>query len=289
MLTVAAAPVAQAAEDTCAKAYETAQELRADGLLRAARDVLRMCVRTSCPAFIRGDCGKWLNDVELALPTAAFAVRMAGKDLEQVTVVCDDELLAEKLDGRTLPMDPGKHSCRFESPGAEPAGIEVLIAEGQKNRVIEVELQPAATRPPPTPLAPAAASPPSTGIPERDLSSAPAPGSKLRKRLGIAMAAASVGGLAGFVAMGLRGVRDERSLAASCAPACGDLDVGIVRYNYLLADIGLGVGVVSAMVAGYLLLGGDGVPSTDRTPSSTPAVSAVPLADGAALTLRSPF
>src|SRR5688572_19793106 len=95
---VAPTATARASDDTCAKAYETAQELRADGLLRAARDVLNMCVRPSCPSFIRDDCGKWLQDVESSLPSVAFAVRLQGKDVEAVNVTCDEELITERLD-----------------------------------------------------------------------------------------------------------------------------------------------------------------------------------------------
>jgi hypothetical protein len=318
LLLSAPGPAGAAAQDTCAKAYETAQELRADGLLRAARDVLRMCVRQACQPFIRNDCIKWLGEVDLALPSVVFAVRMAGRDLEQVTVSCDEELLVERLDGRAVPLDPGKHSCRFESAGAHPGQIEVLIAEGHKNRVIQVDLQPlAAPAPPPAlavatpatlPAAAAAAVPaaaPSPDPPTRSTVPPPAiskpvlvPGPAPlamdasrdpRKRLTVALAAASVAGVGSFVALGLRGLMHERDLSINCAPACPTRDVRSIRTNYLLADIGLGVGLVSAAAAAYLVLTDKRSPSSDRSSTALSLVRPVPLADGGALTVGSSF
>ena len=216
LLTTAAA---QAADDTCAKAYETAQELRADGLLRAARDVLRMCVRPSCPTFIRNDCGKWLGDVDTSLPTVAFAVRMAGQDLEEVTVTCDEELLTERLDGRPIALDPGKHSCRFEAAGAQTGQLDVLIAEGHKNRVVQVDLRTPAAPPAPTPTPappPTRAAAPAPRVrrapPAPPLSAAggagPSPpatrrSASMRTRLAIGFAATALAGVGSFVGLGL--------------------------------------------------------------------------------------
>ncbi len=299
LLVIAAATggrTARAADDTCAKSYETAQELRADGLLRAARDVLRMCVRPGCPAFVRDDCAKWLIEVDTSLPTAAFVVRMAGKDLEHVTVTCDEELLTERLDGRTVHLDPGKHTCRFEAAGAAPGTIELLIAEGHKNRLVDVELQPARPAPPPRPLpvrlaavgrATAPGPGPAGDLPAGELSATGGLDPKARTRLAIALAATSVVGVGTFVGLGLRGMGQERSLSSGCAPGCGGRDVDVVRRTYLVADIGLGLGVATALGAAYLLLtDGDGErPRTGRSASLWP----VPLADGAAVAVRSLF
>jgi hypothetical protein len=285
----ATAPRVARADDTCAKAYETAQELRADGLLRAARDVLRMCVRPSCLPFIRNDCGKWLNEVETALPTAVFVVQMMGKDLDQVAVVCDEELLTEKLDGRALAMDPGKHSCRFDSPGATSGRIDILIAEGHKNRVIEVQLQPApAPEPAPEPEAPAIAMGPAPGE-DADVEPDPPPVEpKPRRGMLLALGATTLAGVGSFLGLGLRGRLQERDLAASCAPGCTARDVSGVRASYLLADIGLAVGVASAALAGYLLITGSGPP--DRPPQlAATSIWPVPLAGGAGLTIQSLF
>jgi hypothetical protein len=296
LLTTAAA---QAADDTCAKAYETAQELRADGLLRAARDVLRMCVRPSCPTFIRSDCGKWLSDVETSLPTVAFAVRMRGQDVEAVNVTCDEELLTERLDGRPIALDPGKHSCRFEAAGAQTAQLDVLMAEGHKNRIVQVDLTPAGPRPVSIPAAaPAATAPAATAaattsraarvgpprLPPADLTER-----QVRNRLAIAFAATALAGVGSFVGLGLKGLNQERNLAAGCAPGCGDADVEGVRATYILADVALGVGLASATAAAYILItGGKSKPEGPIRAAGT-SLWATPLPDGAAVAVRSRF
>jgi hypothetical protein len=282
-----ATATAQAADETCAKAYETAQELRADGLLRASRDVLRMCVRPSCPTFIRDDCGRWLADVEISMPSVNFAVRLGGKDLEAVAVTCDEELLTERLDGRPIALDPGKHTCRFEAAGAQTAKLDVLMAEGHKNRVVEVDLTPL-RRPAPPPPAPAVTR--TVPLKRAPLSPLFPPDSQARTRLAIAFAATAVAGVSSFVGLGLRGMRQERNLASGCAPACGDADVEGVRATYILADVALGVGLASATAAAYILLTGEGQGMTERPGRAAGAsLLAMPLPDGAAVAVRSRF
>jgi hypothetical protein len=286
LMSIAVAANARAAQDdTCAQAYETAQELRADGLLRAARDVLRMCVRQSCQPFIRDDCSKWLNEVETGLPSVVFVARMAGRELENVSVVCDEELLTEKLEGRAIPLDPGKHGCRFEAPGALPAQIDLFIVEGQKNRMVPVELTAAAGSSRVSGLAPL------TPLPARD-QDVPAAGRR-HKGLTLALTATALAGSAAFVGLGLRGLQQERRLAGTCAPACPRGDVVAVRTQYIVADVGLGVGLAAAAAAAYLFFSGADtvVPRGDTAPSrrAAPLVSAVALPGGGAVAVSSVF
>ena len=278
LLSIAVAPSAQAGqEDTCAQAYETAQELRADGLLRAARDVLRMCVRKSCQPFIRDDCSKWLNDVESGMPSVVFVVRMAGQDLETVSVSCDDELLTERLDGRAIPLDPGKHSCRFEAPRGQPVAIDVFIVEGQKNRVVPVELTAAAAAKPATSVAV-----PLLPEPAGDQDA----GGRGHRGLTLALTGTALAGAAVFVGLGLRGIQMERRLAGSCAPDCSRNDIRIVRAQYIAADVGLGIGLAAAGAAAYLFFSSAPRGDTRRASAS---VSAFPLPAGGAVAVTSIF
>jgi hypothetical protein len=302
VLPIAATGLAQAApEDSCAKSYETAQELRADGLLRAARDVLRSCVRPSCQAFIRDDCARWLDEVELAMPSAVFVVRMGGKVVDDVTVICDEEPLTEKVDGRAMTIDPGKHTCRFEAASATPGRIDVLIIEGQKNRVIEVDLRPrVAPLPPvkaPAPAAPAVSrpqvrvsAPAAIRLPaRREQPGLPPAEQEFRKSLAIAFGATAVAGVGTFAVLGLRGLAEERNLAGSCAPICERRDIGAIRTTYLLADIGLGIGLVSAALAGYLVISDRASEAAGPSAAAGASISAVPLGGGGFLSLQSLF
>jgi hypothetical protein len=231
-----AAPLAAraAANDECAKAYERAQESRLDGRLRAAQEDLLACAQTACPAFIRNDCGKWLDEVRAQQPSVVFVARRNGGDVADVSVTCNNQLLADHLDGRPMPLDPGQQICRFEAAGALPALLELLIVEGQKGRLVEVNL--AAIAPPPPRRPPPPPPPPSRG-PAR-----------------LVLASVAVLGVGGFVGLGASGLSAEHHLRDTCAPACADSEVQSVRTRYTLADISLGVGLASAAVAGYLFL-----------------------------------
>jgi hypothetical protein len=228
-----------AATDDCAKSYERAQESRLDGRLRAAQEELVSCAQAACPAFIRNDCTKWLDEVQAQQPSVVFVARRNGRDVADVTVTCNNELLTDHLDGRPMALDPGQQICRFEAAGAVPATLELLIIEGQKGRLVEVNLAalaPPPVRPPPPP---------------------PPPPSSWRTPTRLVLSGVAVLGAGGFVALGASGLSAEHRLRDTCAPNCDDSEVRSVRRRYAWADISLGVGLVSAAVAGYLFLSGE--------------------------------
>ena len=216
-----------AGSDGCARAYEGAQENRLEGRLRAASENLLACTQDSCPAFIRHDCARWLDEVQAAQPTVVFVARREGRELDAVSVTCNGQRVARRLDGRAIELDPGKQSCRFQASGSAPVTQVLMVLEGQKNRLIEVEL-------------PAGTDTPSDGS---RASLRPAP---------LILAGAGVLGVAGFAALGLSGLRAEHHLRDSCAPDCPASDVQSVRVRYRLADVSLGIGLLSAAAASYL-------------------------------------
>jgi hypothetical protein len=238
----------QGDDERCAAAYERAQEHRRLGRLIRAREQLLECSQISCPGFVVNDCRKWFDEVETALPSVAFAVRQGGRDLETVRVYRDGVLLTSRLDGRALPIDPGKHTFTIELPGGGTHTVEALIVEGKKNRLIEVELtptRPAATAPrpaPPPPTAPLLAT-------RAEVIDRPRP-----SRATWGFAATGAAGLAGFVGFGLAGWREERNMRDRCAPLCSSSEVNGVRRRYLLADVSLGLGLGSLALATYLYL-----------------------------------
>jgi hypothetical protein len=245
-------------DESCAAAYERAQEHRRLGRLIRAREQLLACSQTSCPGFVVNDCRKWFDEVDTALPTVAFAVRQGGRDLEAVHVYRDGVLLTSRLDGRALPVDPGKHTFTIEVPGTGTRTIEALIVEGKKNRLIEMELAPVATaassaaaaRPVASLSAPAQA-------PSQVLARADAGARRGPTPATWGFAALGAAGVAGFAGFGLAGWREERNMRDRCAPVCSSSEVRGVRRSYLLADVSLGVGLGGLAVAGYLYLRGD--------------------------------
>jgi hypothetical protein len=255
---LSAAPRVWAAD--CVESYEHAQEQRRAGRLRAARSELEVCVRVSCQAFIRTDCRRWLDEVEAAMPTVVFVARTGEDEVEHVTVILDGEDFQYGLDGRAVAIDPGKHQISFSAPGLRQADVEVLIVEGQKGRVIEGHLEPILT------LAPVAAAPAPEPpvVPQTPAIEPEEQPWVLRNRVPL-LAGMGTLGLGVFGVFASSGLREERQLANSCAPHCGAGEVQRVRDRYLIADVGLAVGVVSMAIAAYHVLTDNVNPQTARS------------------------
>jgi hypothetical protein len=135
-----AAPAAQAADvQACLAASEKGQRARGAGKLREAREHFLVCGGEGCPAIVRRDCSQWNSELATALPSVVFGAKDAsGRDLFDVTVSMDGEPLVEKLDGKAVAVDPGPHTFRFESAGAQPVSETALIKEGERARVLSV-------------------------------------------------------------------------------------------------------------------------------------------------------
>ena len=119
------------AQDTqaCVEAYETAQTLRHETKLRAAREMLAVCSRDLCPPAIRLDCVAWLREVDAALPTVIVSARDgAGTDVPDVEVYVDDQLLTSSLDGRPFDVDPGAHRLRVVRRSQGDAVVQTVLA-----------------------------------------------------------------------------------------------------------------------------------------------------------------
>ena len=259
---------------TCAQAYEKTQEERTAGRLSAAIEHLKRCIDSTCPKFIREDCLRWMDQTENALPTVVFSVREDGRDLTNVEVHCDGSLLIATLDGKALPVDPGFHTFTFNIQGLAPVGRQLLIREGERNRIINVDFGTSlgsSSPPSPSPLP----SPSSSSGVKTVLPAPPA-------RIGaLAYGLVGVGalGIAGFTAFGLIGNSRQGELERSCAPNCRSGQIDGVRTQYLLADTCLGVGLVSLGLATYLFVKSHGQSSPER--NGTTSISFIPRSTGA--------
>ncbi|MBX3213841.1 MAG: hypothetical protein KF850_17510 [Labilithrix sp.] len=132
---------ASADVQSCLSASENGQRARAAGKLREAREQFVVCGGDGCPAIVRRDCAQWNSELAQTLPTVVFGARdREGRDLFDVTVTMDGEPLVTKLDGKSITVDPGKHTFRFEADGFEPASETALIKEGERARAIDVTL-----------------------------------------------------------------------------------------------------------------------------------------------------
>jgi hypothetical protein len=122
-------------KDQCIDANEAAQGLRKSEKLREAEQKLLVCVSSTCPGPVREDCGQRLTEVRAITPTLVFVVKDdADQDLSDVRVTMDDQVLASKLDGTAIAINPGPHHFVFESPGHAKEERSLVIREGEKDR-----------------------------------------------------------------------------------------------------------------------------------------------------------
>ena len=264
---------ASAAENLqdCAQAYERAQEEKKTGQLISALTQLKTCVALECPAFIREDCARWMAQAESALPTVVFPIDEDGNDLTDVAILCDSKPLTGKLNGKAVPVDPGLHAFSFQAPGHASVERKVLAREGEHNRIIKVVFN--STTKIHTPLEPPSASSGTAFQAETDTRS--------RKLAPYAFAGVGILGLAGFTTFAFLGNSQARDLERSCSPNCQPGQVDSVKTKYHLADVSLGVGLVSVGVATYLWLRGHSEEVSER--KTTAFIDVIPRPAGGVL------
>jgi len=216
--------------EACAAAADQAQQSRDEGKYRRARDAMLVCARDVCPAPIKRDCLEWLTQLESIAPTVVLAAKEGTKDLSDVKVFVDGALVTERLDGKPVQMDLGKHKFRFDYAG-QSKEEDVIIGAGQKNRNVAVAFD----------LAPA---PPVTAPPGR------------KEPTGSLIPVFIVGGigvaaLGSFALFGITGKAEVDDLQ-SCKGHCTQDSVDKARTKLVIADISLGVGIVALGVATYM-------------------------------------
>jgi hypothetical protein len=247
-----ASHAAAAANDACFDAAEQGQLLRVRGDLVGARQQLIVCTADGCPATVRHDCAQWLAQVEAATPSITVHARdMRGQDVIGARVLLDDRVVAPRLDGTAIVANPGPHRVRLETPSGARYDEEILLTEGQKERLIDARFDVALG---------------ADGMPPR-VAPEGAPTPTVRADGGLGSATVLAGGLAvlGLVGLGLAtyfeiaGQNEYSALHNGCGPtkscAQGDIDASKQKL-YVLAPVTFGVGVVSlGVAAGVLLLG----------------------------------
>ncbi len=132
---ISASSRADVTKDQCIDANAKAQDLRRGGKLSAAREQLRLCSSASCPAIVRNDCTKRLDELEGVQPAIIFDAKDgSGRDLSAVKVTVDGHPLTEKLDGTALLVDPGEHAFVFTVPDEAPVTQTFVLKEGDGER-----------------------------------------------------------------------------------------------------------------------------------------------------------
>lgn len=234
---LAAGPAAarEPTKSACLAAYEAGQRARLDRDLLRARAELAGCSR-GCPDIVQSDCSDWLREVEREIPTLVLSARWSdGTDITAATVWIDGERAARRLDGKPIAVNPGEHRIAIEVDGRRSEQV-VVANQSERDRVVRFVLE----RP--------GEAAPSEPAPAESGGAGPWPW----VLGGVALAA--VGGFAYFA---LKGTGDLRELRDTCAPNCSEESLDGVKQKLLIADILLGVGVVSGAGATYLLVTSD--------------------------------
>ncbi len=248
----------------CIDAATLGQTLRDEGKLLGAREAFQSCAAPSCPALVRADCGAWASQVTATIPTLVVGARDAsGNDLVDVRVLADGAPLAERVDGLARPLDPGPHRLRFERDAAPAATIDIVLRAGESAHVV-IATFPAL---PPPPL-----------VEPRERRAVAGGRTVALVALGGA-ALVAAGGLAYF---GLRAGGEAEALRGRCAPFCTASDTRALRTDLTIADVSMGIGVVSlgALVVVALL---------PRSRASTAWALVRPVASGAGIVLGADY
>lgn len=232
-------PAARAGDkEACVKAFDTGQLSRQRGRLKQASTDLLECARPVCPDMLRADCTALLQQIEAALPKLVVVAKDdTDKDLVDVRLSVDGTLVAPRLDGRAMSLDPGEHVVRLEANGFKPYEERVLLAEQEgTRRVVGTLARVSGPAPSPTVVA----------HPAEDTTHA------ARSPVPVAtwiLGGVGVLGFAGFGFFGASGSSD----ASACAQ-CTQRDVDDVKTKYLVADISLAVGLAAVAGAIYFLV-----------------------------------
>jgi hypothetical protein len=200
LIAAALAAVDARAQDTCAVAYESAQELRRGGELTRSRADLRLCER-ACPSKLADDCSAWRREVEADLASIVLDVRDAdGRPAARARVTADGAPLVETISAAPVEIDPGTHTLRFEDERGARAEVRVTLAKGEKGHAVAVRFPRPAPAPPPPP--------PPALVP--------------RSPAGYVLGALGLAGLGVGAVLGIKGQVQRSDLRSSCAPRCDE-------------------------------------------------------------------
>jgi hypothetical protein len=267
-------PSAHAADPTtadCLAASDNSVTLINQHKLRAARSQLLVCGAASCPADVRKECFRHVDEINAAIPTIVFEARdPAGRDIGAVRVTMDGELMAERLQGTPLSLDPGEHAFVFEAAGQPPVKKQLIVRESQKDRRETITF--GEPTPPPTPQpAPAGATwkVPEGSPPQPEPSAA---GLGTQKILALVAGGVGVVGLGLGTVFGLQAMSKRDDATKACPKnTCPDAN------GVSLWDDAQSAGTLSTVffvVGGVGLAGGAALWFTAKAPESAQAASA---------------
>jgi len=204
----------------CIDASEEGQVLRDQGKLLEARERFLTCSAEACPKIVRVDCASWLEKLEEQIPSVVFSARdPKGQDISDVRVELDGKPLLERLDGKSVQLNPGEHQLRYVWAKAAPIEQRIILREGERHRALEVRF-----RAPPAPIKVENPSIPASFW---------------------ILGALGIGGAGAFAGLGIVAKNEADDLRVTCAPRCEPDKVDPVRAKVIAANIALGAGIAA--------------------------------------------
>jgi hypothetical protein len=248
----------------CVDASTEGQTSRDAGELLSARDKFVVCSRDACPAVVRSSCANWLSEIDQQVPSIVIrAADASNADITDGNATVDG--VQYPLNGKAIPLDPGKHVVVLDTEQGVHLEKTVLLAAGEKSRLIELRV------------------PAPAGTDGANKSDATSPPKAKPSSGGVPTGAWVLGGL-GVVALGSFGFfavsakSELTKLEDSCSPGCTDSQTKTGRNNALIADVSLGIGVAAlAGAVTWTLLSG----SSEEEPKSAAQLTLAPTPNGA--------
>lgn len=224
----------------CVEAHEAGQELRQQKRLLEARERLRSCAQSECPAVVVQQCAQWLEEIDKEIPTVVLVVQDAsGVDRTDVDVRLDGVVLARGWAGTAREVNPGEHTVTVAARGEVATSAPFVAREGEKRRIVVVRTSGSRR---------AAAS-------TQTAAEALQPSGSMRT-VGLVVSGVGLAAVGVFAVLAVSAKRDFDELQRTCGPGCTEGEVEPARRKALVADIALGAGVLSLGVGGYLVIRG---------------------------------
>jgi hypothetical protein len=166
-----------------------------------------------------------------------------GQPTLDVRLTVDGELVAQRLDGNPIDVDPGEHVLRCELANGKAIESHLILSAGEKATPVHVDFETEVLSP---------------ANPQAAIATAPAPSavpSTIEPRRSVPIAAWVTGGVGvaaagAFAVFGLMGSAERSHLESlGCSPRCSPGLVAIAYRDDLIADIMLGVSIAAIGVA----------------------------------------
>jgi len=236
----------------CIEAHAAGQVERDAGRLLAAKERFLSCTAEVCPAMIRRECVALGESVVAMTPSVVLVAQDGdGRAIEGSRAMIDGQRAIARLDGRPLELDPGTHRFELTLLDGRRQTLTATLTSGEKYRRIVASFAPVSQAKPEKP------------------GEAPQPAVEGGGRNPLSYVFGGVG-LAALGAFGIYALdgHNKQNELERCAPHCRASDVEAMRKSYAIADVLLGVSLVSLGTGTYFFFKQTEEPTPQGTAST---------------------